>query len=171
MTLGRTTVMLVAALALAGCANPDRFGAAGSGAAGGAGFDPATAGSASDPSSPAYFEQTIGDRVLFAVDEFTLSDDARATLAAQARWLTENGGYAALIEGHADERGTRTYNMALGSKRAAAVQNFLIEQGVAPGRLQTNTWGKERPIAVCSDESCYSQNRRAVTIITGAAGL
>lgn len=167
-----TAILLVAALALGACANPDRFEADGPGGAGGAaGLGAGLAGSASDPTSRAYFEETVGDRVLFEVDQFTLTDAGRATLAGQARWLAQNGSYAAIVEGHADERGTREYNMALGARRAAAVQNYLIEQGVAPGRLQTITYGKERPIAVCSDERCYSENRRAVTIITdGAAG-
>ena len=166
----KTAVVLCAALAISACTDPNRFGADGSGGAGGAGFDPATAGSASDPASPAYFNETIGDRILFPVDQFTLTDEARATLSQQARWLTTNGTYAAIIEGHADERGTREYNMALGARRAAAVQNYLIEQGVAPGRLQTITYGKERPLQVCSDEACYAQNRRSVTVITAGAG-
>jgi peptidoglycan-associated lipoprotein len=124
-----------------------------------------------DPSSPAYFNQVVGDRVLFPVDQWTLSDEARGTLVGQARWLNTNSGYTAIIEGHADERGTREYNLALGSRRAAAVQNFLIEQGVAPGRLKTITYGKERPLAICSDEACYAQNRRAVTVLTTGAGF
>lgn len=165
----KIVVGLVATLAISACANADRFGT-GSGAGGSSGLDPATSGSASDPASPAYFQETIGDRVLFTVDQHTLNDEARATLAQQARWLTTNGTYSAIIEGHADERGTREYNMALGARRAAAVQNFLIEQGVAPGRLQTITYGKERPLSVCSDENCYTQNRRAVTVITAGAG-
>ncbi len=167
MMIKNTAIGLIAALALSACTDPGRFGDGGAGAGG---FDPATAGSASDPASPAYFNETIGDRVLFEVDQFTLTDVARATLTSQARWLTTNGTYSAIVEGHADERGTREYNMALGARRAAAVQNFLIEQGVAPGRLQTITYGKERPLATCSDEACYSQNRRSVTVITAGAG-
>ncbi len=167
MMIKNTAIVLIAALALSACTDPGRFGDGGAGAGG---FDPATAGSASDPASPAYFNETIGDRVLFEVDRFTLTDVARATLTSQARWLTTNGTYSAIVEGHADERGTREYNMALGARRAAAVQNFLIEQGVAPGRLQTITYGKERPLATCSDEACYSQNRRSVTVITAGAG-
>ena len=167
MMIKNTAIVLIAALALSACTDPGRFGDGGAGAGG---FDPATAGSASDPASPAFFNETIGDRVLFEVDRFTLTDVARATLTSQARWLTTNGTYSAIVEGHADERGTREYNMALGARRAAAVQNFLIEQGVAPGRLQTITYGKERPLATCSDEACYSQNRRSVTVITAGAG-
>lgn len=161
-------LLLTAALATAACStNPNRFGAGGPGAGG---IDSAAMGSASDPSSPAYFSQTIGDRVLFEVDQSTLSFEAQETLRQQAIWLMNNGDYTAIIEGHADEQGTREYNLALGARRASAVQDFLVSQGVAPGRLRTVTYGKERPIAICSDESCYSQNRRAVTVI-GAGGI
>ena len=167
-------VILIAALGLTACTNPGRFGNDG---AGGAGYDAGAAaggivpGSANDPSSPAYFNQTIGDRVLFAVDQSTLTDEGRAILAKQAGWLIDNGAYTALIEGHADEQGTREYNFALSSRRAAAVQDFLISQGVNAARLKTIPYGKERPIEICSDESCYRQNRRAVTVIAAGAGV
>lgn len=129
------------------------------------------AGVAGDPTSPAYFQTSVGDRVLFAVDESGLTAAARATLDEQARWLGANGRYTAVIEGHADEQGTRAYNLALGARRAAAVRDYLVNAGVAPGRLQTVTFGKERPEAVCSDETCYARNRRAVTVLsTGGAG-
>ena len=158
---------LVAAIALAGCAGPDRFGSgSGSGSGFGAGAGAGVTGGVNDPTSPAYFQQTVGDRVLFEVDQSTLTSIAENTLAAQARWLTENPEYTAIVEGHADERGTREYNLALGARRASSVQNFLISRGVAPGRLQTITYGKERPLEICSDEACYSQNRRAVTVLT-----
>ena len=160
-------VMLVAALALTACDKNKRFGddALGAGAAG------IAAGSASDPTSPAYFNQTIGDRVLFAVDQSTLSPEAQDVLTKQAAWLTENPEYSAIIEGHADEQGTREYNLALGARRASSVQDFLIDRGVAPARLKTISYGKERPLAICSDESCYNQNRRAVTVLTAGAGV
>jgi peptidoglycan-associated lipoprotein len=124
-----------------------------------------------DPTSPVYFNETIGDRILFAVDQSTLGPEAQAVLDQQAVWLTQNADYRALIEGHADEQGTREYNLALGARRASAVQNYLISRGVAPGRLQTISYGKERPIQICSDETCYSQNRRSVTVITAGAGV
>ncbi|WP_417279873.1 peptidoglycan-associated lipoprotein Pal [Celeribacter sp.] len=165
-------VLLIAALGLSACTNPGRFGAGGAGANGaGAGANGALAGSASDPTSVAYFNQTIGDRVLFAVDQSTLSDEARTVLAGQANWLTQNAGYTAIIEGHADEQGTRDYNFALSARRAASVQEYLINQGVNPSRLKTIPYGKERPLAICSDESCYSQNRRAVTVLAAGAGM
>ena len=170
MTLFKMAIAAVALVALGACTSADRFGP-GSGSAGGFGANGGVAGSVSDPSSPAYFNQTIGDRVLFAVDQSTLSAEAQDVLNQQAVWLTQNGAYRALIEGHADEQGTREYNLALGARRASAVQNFRISRGVAPGRLQTISYGKERPLEICSDESCYSQNRRAVTVITAGAGV
>lgn len=164
------TVALVALLsALGACTSADRFGP-GSGS-GGYGADGGMMGSASDPTSPAYFNQTIGDRVHFAVDQSTLTPEAMATLDGQADWLNRNTAYSALIEGHADEQGTREYNIALGARRAEAVQTYLISMGVAPHRLKTISYGKERPLEICSDESCYSKNRRAVTVITAGAGV
>nr|WP_319247364.1 OmpA family protein [uncultured Celeribacter sp.] len=165
-------LLLVAALGLAACTNPGRFGAGANGAGSGAyGANGGMGGAASDPSTVAYFNQTIGDRVLFAVDQSTLSDEARLILAGQARWLMDNPAYTAIIEGHADEQGTRDYNFALSARRAAAVQEFLISQGINPARLKTIPYGKERPLAICSDESCYSQNRRAVTVLAAGAGI
>ncbi len=165
-------LFLVAALGLTACTNPGRFGADGSGAGAGAGANGAIVpGSVNDPRSVAYFNQTIGDRVLFAVDQSTLSDEARLVLIGQAGWLKDNPAYTAIIEGHADEQGTRDYNFALSARRAASVQEFLISQGISPNRLKTIPYGKERPLAVCSDESCYSQNRRAVTVLAAGAGV
>ena len=105
------------------------------------------------------------------MDQSTLTDAARQTLTGQAQWLNANPDYAVIIEGHADEQGTREYNLALGARRASAAQNFLISQGVAPSRMRTVSYGKERPIEICSTEDCYSKNRRAVTVLQmGAAG-
>lgn len=168
MTFTKTAIVL-AALALSACTSADRFGSGSDGT--GAGANGAIAGSISDPTSPAYFNATVGDRILFAVDQSTLSQEAQFVLDGQADWLLTNGEYSALIEGHADEQGTREYNLALGARRASAVQNYLISQGVAPGRLKTISYGKERPIEICSDEACYSQNRRSVTVITAGAGV
>lgn len=165
----KTATLLAALLALGACTSADRFGT-GAGA-GGFGADAGIAGSASDPTSPAYFTQTVGDRVFFAVDQSTLSPEAQATLDAQADWLARNPEYTALIEGHADEQGTREYNLALGARRASSVQNYLISRGVAPHRLETISYGKERPIEICSEEACYAKNRRAVTVLTAGAGV
>ncbi|WP_308915678.1 peptidoglycan-associated lipoprotein Pal [Jannaschia sp. LMIT008] len=169
-------LILCAALALTACAQPqfDRDGgvgadAFGSGALGGAGA--VVPGSANDPTSAAYFQSQIGDRVLFAVDESTLSPDARAVLDGQAQWLAANPAYTALIEGHADEQGTRQYNLALGGRRANAARDYLITRGVPAGRLRTISYGKERPLEVCSVEACYAQNRRAVTVLAVGAGV
>jgi peptidoglycan-associated lipoprotein len=164
------TLVIVAALSLAACTNAARFGADGSGAGGagaGAGAGAYGAGSPNDPTSVAYFNQTIGDRVLFAVDQSTISDTGRVTLDGQANWLNNNTDFTAVIEGHADEQGTREYNVALGARRANAVREYLISRGVAGTRLTTVSYGKERPIEICSNEACYAQNRRAVTVLAG----
>ena len=164
-TLGKSTLLL-AFLAVSACTNPNGVGGGLFGGGVGAGSGEFEAGSPSDPTSPAYFQQTIGDRVLFEVDQSTLTDQGRAVLTAQADWLIINADYMAIIEGHADEQGTREYNLALGARRANAVKEFLVSQGISGNRLQTVTFGKERPIEICSAEACYSQNRRAVTIIS-----
>ncbi|EAQ02833.1 peptidoglycan-associated lipoprotein [Pseudooceanicola batsensis HTCC2597] len=162
-------MLVVSALALAACSQSERFD--NDVALGGtAGADGAVVpGSANDPTSPLYFQSAVGDRVLFAVDQSTLSDEARATLNAQAQWLMTNSDYTAVIEGHADEQGTREYNLALGARRANAAREYLITQGVAASRLKTVTYGKERPIEICSTESCYAKNRRAVTVLAAGA--
>jgi peptidoglycan-associated lipoprotein len=171
MTFLKRGILLASVLALAACTNPDRFDSAGAGGAGGAGGmgGIGAPGSASDPRSPAYFQQTIGDRVLFAVDQSSISPEYQTVLNGQAEWLMTNSDYVAIVEGHADEQGTREYNLALGARRANAVQEYLISRGVAPSRLRVISYGKERPIELCSVESCYAKNRRAVTIIS--AGL
>ena len=167
--------VLLMVLGLAACNNPDRFGNGGvidpgGGYGGSYGDAGVTQGGIGDPNSPAYFSQTVGDTVNFAVDQSTLSDEARLTLGQQAKWLVGHPAYNAIIEGHADEQGTREYNLALGARRANSVQQFLISQGVPGTRLRTVSYGKERPLAVCSTEDCYFKNRRAVTVISLGAG-
>lgn len=125
----------------------------------------AGAGSQLDPASVAYFQSQIGDKVYFATDSSLLDASAQATLRAQAGWLIANPGRSAVIEGHADERGTREYNLALGARRASAVRNFLVAEGVPADRLRSVTFGKERPVSLCSNESCWSLNRRGVTVM------
>ena len=159
-----TTVALV--LAMAACTNAGRLGGNGANGAG-AGSGAIVPGSANDPTSPAYFAQAVGDRVLFAVDQSTLSPEGQTVLDGQARWLGTNADYVAVIEGHADEQGTREYNLALGARRANAVREYLISRGVAGSRLKTISYGKERPIEICSEEACYAKNRRAVTVLSG----
>lgn len=170
MSILSKAALLAAGLALAACTDAGRFDDDAAGTGAGAGAAAGMAGSASDPTSRAYFQQTVGDRVFFAVDQSTLSAEARAVLDAQAEWLSRNPDYSAVIEGHADEQGTREYNIALGDRRANAVRDYLVSRGVAGNRLSTVSFGKERPVAVCSDESCYSQNRRAVTVLAVGAG-
>ncbi len=165
MTYLSKALFLCAGLALAACTNPDRLGGA-DGSRGGAGAGSFAPGSAQDPKSPLYFQQTVGDRVLFLVDQSNLSPDAQVTLTGQAEWLMNNPEFTAVIEGHADEQGTREYNVALGARRANAVQEFLVSRGVAPNRLKVVSFGKERPIEICSEEACYAKNRRAVTVVS-----
>jgi peptidoglycan-associated lipoprotein len=152
-------VALVASLALAGCASKTTpNSAADLGLGGGA----ATPGSAQD------FTVNVGDRIFFDLDSSSIRADAQQTLARQAQWLNRYRQYSIVVEGHADERGTREYNLALGARRAAATRDYLASQGVAASRIKTISYGKERPVAVCDDISCWSQNRRAVTTLGGA---
>jgi peptidoglycan-associated lipoprotein len=162
--------LLIAAVALSACTNPNRFGGDNGGIAnpgGGTGQAGITAGSINDPRSVAYFNQTVGDRVLFNVDQSTLTPAGQATLDGQAGWLMTNSDYQAVIEGHADEQGTREYNLALGARRANAAQEYLVSRGVPSSRLRVVSYGKERPVEVCSTEDCYAKNRRAVTVLAG----
>ena len=105
------------------------------------------------------------DTVYFGTDKSDLDTASRATLAAQARWMLANPTVKGSIEGHADERGTREYNLALGERRANSAKNFLIASGVPAARLTVISWGKERPAAVGSDENAWAQNRRSVTVV------
>ena len=151
--------ILAVLLALAGCA--------GSPAVLGPGNTGATAGGAA-PGSAQDFAVNVGDRVFFESDSTSLSDQARATLDRQAAWLALYPRYNVTVEGHADERGTREYNIALGARRAAVTREYLAGHGVATNRMRTISYGKERPVALCNDISCWSQNRRAVTVVENA---
>jgi peptidoglycan-associated lipoprotein len=144
--------VILAGIAIAGCAkNPvEQTGAM---------------ASAATPGSQQDFVVNVGDRVFFDTDSTDLSAQARATLDKQAEWLNHYDRYAFTIEGHADERGTREYNIALGARRAQTVRDYLIARGVSAQRMRTISYGKERPVAVCDDISCWSQNRRAVTVL------
>jgi len=110
----------------------------------------------------------VGDRVFFDFDRFDLKSAARATLEKQAAWLKANGGSSVTVEGHADERGTREYNLALGERRANSAKDYLVALGIAPGRIKTVSYGKERPVALGSNDAAWAQNRRAVTKVGGA---
>ena len=141
---------VLATLAIAGCAKQT---------------DQSALASAAIPGSQQDFVVNVGDRVFFDTDSSELSDQARATLDKQAQWLGNYNRYAFTIEGHADERGTREYNIALGARRAETVREYLVSRGVSGQRMRTISYGKERPVAVCNDISCWSQNRRAVTVL------
>jgi peptidoglycan-associated lipoprotein len=117
------------------------------------------------PGSQQEFLVTVGDRVFFETDSSSLTPTAQATLDKQAAWLSRYTNYRVLVEGHADERGTREYNIALGARRASVVVNYLVSRGVQGNRIQQQSFGKERPVAICNDISCWSQNRRAVTVV------
>ena len=168
----RLTIALIGAIALvAGCSNDgsdkgmEASGAAGAAAGGQSGIQQAGMPA---PNTPEYFKVVVGDRVFFGFDKYDLSPQAQQTLVKQAQWFAANPGTTAVIEGHTDERGTREYNLALGARRANSVRTFLVGQGVDPSRLRTVSYGKERPVALCSNESCWSQNRRAVTVVSAA---
>jgi peptidoglycan-associated lipoprotein len=157
------TATLALGLALSACAHKDAENLAAAASAGG-GYG------ASGPGSVQEFNQTVGDRVFFTTDETELSPTAQATLDKQAAWLNQYNKYSFTIEGHADERGTREYNFALGSRRAQSVHDYLVAKGISGSRMRTISYGKERPVAVCDDISCWSQNRRAVIVLNGTAG-
>jgi peptidoglycan-associated lipoprotein len=149
----KLAAVLVAALAMSACANKAIDQQAGLGGAGGA------------PGSQQDFVVNVGDRVFFESDSTELTSQSRSTLDKQAQWLQRYNRYAFTIEGHADERGTREYNIALGARRAQAVREYLSSRGVESSRMRTISYGKERPVATCDDISCWSQNRRAVTVL------
>ncbi|MGO4437455.1 peptidoglycan-associated lipoprotein Pal [Rhizobium sp. RAF56] len=154
-------IALFVGLSLAGCASkknlPNNAGDLGLNGAGAA-----TPGSAQD------FTVNVGDRIFFDTDSTSIRADASQTLDRQAQWLARYPNYAITVEGHADERGTREYNLALGARRASATKAYLASRGVPAGRMKTISYGKERPVATCDDISCWSQNRRAVTVLNGA---
>jgi len=147
---------LAAGLALAACASSNPNTAA------------VGAGSAA-PGSQQDFVVNVGDRVFFETDSSELTPQARATLDKQSQWLQMYNRYAFTVEGHADERGTREYNIALSARRAQAVRDYLASRGIEPNRMRTIAYGKERPVAVCDDISCWSQNRRSVTVLNASS--
>ena len=161
ITRNPAAVALVAMLAVAGCASKQTPNTAADLGLGGAGA--ATPGSSQD------FTVNVGDRIFFDTDSSVIRGDAQTTLSRQAQWLGQYPTYAVTLEGLADERGTREYNLALGARRAAAARDFLVARGVPANRIRTISYGKERPVAVCDNISCWSQNRRAVTVLSGGS--
>jgi len=127
-------------------------------------------GDPADPVTSAFFAENVGPFVFFEFDRHTLTSAARQNLLRQAAWLESQPDRKLIIEGHADERGTREYNLALGARRAASVRDFLVRYGIGEDRIETISYGKERPISLCSAEACWSQNRRAVTIVLEGFG-
>lgn len=147
----RSAVMVALVVSVAACArNPN--GDAG-------------AGGAATPGSQQEFLVAVGDRVFFETDSSVITSVGQETLDKQAAWLNKYSNFRVLVEGHADERGTREYNIALGARRGSAVVNYLVSRGVSSQRITTKSFGKERPVAICNDISCWSQNRRAVTVL------
>ena len=152
----KLAVALMGFLALAGCSKkntPNLDGSAGQAA----------------PGSVGDFQTNVGDRIYFLVDQSTLTEEGQQTLTRQAAWLQQYPNVTVQIEGHADERGTREYNIALSARRATVTREFLTAQGVEAARVTTIAYGKERPVALCDAESCWAQNRRSVTVVTGGA--
>ncbi len=126
-------------------------------------------GKPTKPGSPQDFAVNVGTTVHFTTDSVQLTEQALSILRGQVQWLNKYSNYTVTLEGHADERGTREYNLALGGRRAETVKNFLISNGISPTRLRTISYGKERPVAVCNDISCWSQNRRVETRLNSGA--
>jgi peptidoglycan-associated lipoprotein len=154
----RIAAVIAAALGVAACANNPADNAQ------------ANAAGMATPGSQQDFVVNVGDRVFFETDSSDLTPQARATLDKQAQWLTTYSQYGQFtVEGHADERGTREYNIALGARRAQAVRDYLVSRGISASRMHTISYGKERPVAVCNDISCWSQNRRAVTVLNATS--
>ncbi|HZQ13250.1 MAG TPA: peptidoglycan-associated lipoprotein Pal [Pseudolabrys sp.] len=151
----RFAALLAAALTISACAQN---------------ANDAQGNAAATPGSQQDFVVNVGDRVFFETDSSELTPQSRATLDKQAQWLNNYTQYSQFtVEGHADERGTREYNIALGARRAQAVRDYLISRGVAANRMRTISYGKERPVALCDDISCWSQNRRAVTVLNASS--
>ena len=153
----KIVTFIAAALLLSGCASDKEPATSDSSSSG--------SGTTAAPGSVEDFQVNVGDRVFFDYDSYEIRADAQDTLNRQAAWLGQYGNYAITVEGHCDERGTREYNLALGERRANAVRNYLVAQGVDPNRIQTISYGKERPEIADSNELAWAQNRRGVTVL------
>ena len=156
----RTVALISCFLALAACSKknkPDLDAGFGDGS------------SIAAPGSKQEFQTVIGDRIYFIVDQVDLTPEGREILGRQAQWLLKYPQVTVQVEGHADERGTREYNIALGARRAQSVKAYMQSRGLDANRMRTISYGKERPVAVCNDISCWSQNRRAVTVLNAGS--
>jgi peptidoglycan-associated lipoprotein len=174
----RILLVLLVGLGLAACeTTPSDTGAASGIGAAGSGAAPGGSSVATDqlastppptgprPGSQEDLVTNVGDRVFFDFDSIQLRADARATLEKQAEWLRQNRGVAVTVEGHADERGTREYNLALGERRAVAMRDYLVALGIEQGRIKTISYGKERPVEPSSSDAAWQKNRRGVLIV------
>ena len=166
MTMSRTLLMATAIIALAACSKkppaelpPAPGGTGTTMPSGPIGSSGPIKGSQED-----FVASVASDRIFFALNEYDIDAQDQATLQSQAAWLQQNPAVRVTIEGHADERGTRDYNIALGERRANAAKNYLASLGIDSGRITTVSYGKERPAALGSDEASWAQNRRAVTV-------
>lgn len=126
-------------------------------------------GQSAMPGSEGQFKTEVGDTVFYLVDQSTLTPEGKETLRRQAAWLKQYSDVMVQVEGHADERGTREYNISLSARRATATREFLVSQGIEASRISSIAYGKERPAALCDAEECWSKNRRTVTVITSGA--
>jgi peptidoglycan-associated lipoprotein len=169
------STMLAASIGMAGCAKKSRVAdlpppaTSTPGEQVASGDVPISSGSIAPGSQADLVASAGSDRVLFEYDSFELTGEAQAILGRQAEWLRRYPAVSFTVEGHADERGTREYNLALGDRRANAVKNYLAARGVATNRLRTISYGKERPEVQGSDETSFAQNRRAVSVVSGGA--
>lgn len=161
--MNKTALALASSLLLlAACdtSSSDMGGASGSGSRAG------QYGNGGPGTGSGVLAENIGDRVFFETDSSVITSEGQAVLQQQAEWLKSHSNVNVQVEGHADERGTREYNLALGERRATATKNYLVTVGVSSNRITTTSFGKERPAVLGNDESAWSQNRRAVTVIT-----
>lgn len=155
----KSLAIVSALFAISACDSMPGSSFSGKNSYGSASSGPATPGTQDD------LVQNVGDRVFFATDSSTLSMQAQDTLDRQSQWLKQYDGVSVTVEGHCDERGTREYNLALGERRAAAVKRYLVGLGIAPGRISTISYGKERPAVIGAGSDVWSQNRRSVTVL------
>ena len=163
MNLKILLIIFLSTIMLAGCTTKNNVGNIDGGEAG------SNFGDISE-SSLEYFTESVGDTILFEVNQSSLRPETIEILQNQAAWLQKNSSIPITIEGHADEQGTREYNLALGARRATSVRNYLVSQGISEARLSIVTYGKERPVEICSMEKCWSKNRRSVTVVSGGLG-
>jgi len=161
----RFLMALALALLVAACSTSQQGGTDASGTGTGTGASTGSQTTGPAPDTQAYLNQTIGDRVFFDFDRYNVRSDMEGTVAAWANWLQQNPSVSILIEGHCDERGTRDYNYALGARRSHEIKRALMAMGVAERRIETTTFGKDRPAVLGSNEAAWAKNRRAVVVV------